>query len=109
MFRFFIMVLTCANMVFMCKWVCIDKNNNIKKYYFNQSAVKLEIPKHAISIPEVQNHRKRVPIPGGLFLFIGIYLERTNFLTYLRHSDSTEIIFNIDIAQLFQFCFIFCN
>lgn len=71
MFRFFVMILACANMVFMCKWVCIDKNNNIKKYYFNQTAVTLKIPKHAITIPEVQNNgRKRVLIPGGLFLFI---------------------------------------
>lgn len=66
MFKFLITVFALVNGVLLCKWVCVDKNNNIKKYYFNQSEVVLELPKREISLPYYQNVKlgRKIRIPG---------------------------------------------
>lgn len=71
MLKLLVILLIFLDGVYMCRWVCIDKNNNIKKRYFNQTEVTLEIPKREITLPEIpKKGRRRIPIPGEKQCFI---------------------------------------
>lgn len=67
------------DVVMTCKWVCIDKNNNIKKHYFDQTKFNLEFHQHEISLPTYNKNQKNndkgrknvdqsLPIPGKLLI-----------------------------------------
>lgn len=50
MLKFMFVMFVLIDSVLLCEWVCIDRNNNIKKRYFNQSNIEVKIPKKAINV-----------------------------------------------------------
>lgn len=65
MLKLLLIVLVHVNIVLMCRWVCIDENNNIKKHFFNQSKFVVEFPHHDIDLTEFQK-RENKKLPGEL-------------------------------------------
>ncbi|KAJ8945287.1 hypothetical protein NQ318_002744 [Aromia moschata] len=45
-----------VNQVLACRWVCIDKNNNIKKTYFDKRKFKVEYSLPIIEVPASPKH-----------------------------------------------------
>lgn len=66
MLKLIVNILALINGVLMCRWVCIDNNNIIKRYNFNPHDITLEWPKHEIIITDVTGipDVKKVSIPG---------------------------------------------
>lgn len=52
MLKLLLILLAIDNLVLMCKWVCNHDNNDLKKYFFDQNKIVLEIPHLQLDITE---------------------------------------------------------